>query len=474
MKKIISFSLVLVLLSLLTPGRAYSSSGADDQTPPPTGAQETQAVQRVYLPLLAQNFPFRSIFGGEFVNSTTGLPEMQNAGMQWARINQISWADIEPNPGARDWSSLAGFEQMVIDMHARGIEVIAIIRETPTWAQAVPGSSCGPIQDEDIPAFAAFVKDVVAKYSQAPYYVKHWEIENEEDAPVNNLATLFGCWGDPADPYYGGRYYAKVIKQVYPQVKAADPASQVILGGLLLDCDPNNPPLVSGSPKDCSSAHYLEGVLVGGGGDYIDAVGFHAYDYYNHIPGSFGNINFGASETNHTVLKFKADFLKSVLNQYGYGNKPLLNTEVALLCLDACDSDFELTKANYLARAYADAIQAGLQVNVWYTVTPNWRSTSLIAPDGSMNPALEAYGMAYKMMGAATSFTELALNETVHGYDIRSSGRRVWLLWTNVGESSTVSLPSTPLGVYDVRGNALPAGQTIPVDYRPIYVVINP
>jgi hypothetical protein len=473
MKKIIALSLVLVLLSALIPERARSSSAADDQPPPATNLQEAQ-TERLYLPLLTATFPDRSIFGGEFVSSSTGLTQMKDAGIYWARLNTISWAAIEPTPGARDWSSLAAFEQMAIDMHTRGLEVIAIIRETPSWAQAVPGVVCGPIQDEDIPAFANFVRDVVAKYSQAPYFVRHWEIQNEEDVPINTQTTVFGCWGDPSDLYYGGRYYAKVIQQVYPAIKAADPQSRVILGGLLVDCDPNNPPQVNGQTKDCTSAKYLEGVLVGGGGNYFDAVSFHAYDYYNNIPGSFGNFNFGASEANHTVLTYKAAFLKSVLNKYGYGNKPLLNTEVALLCMNACDSNFEMTKAYYLTRAYADALKADLQANVWYTVAPNWRNTSLLASDGSPTPALEAYEFAHKMMSDSTSLSDIAPNATVRGYEIHSPGQRVWLLWTAVGETSSLNLPSMPRGIYDALGNPLGTSQTITVDYKPVYVVLNP
>ena len=38
------------------------------------------------------------------------------------------------------------------------------------------------------------------------------------------------------DPYYGGGYYAEMLKIVYPQIKAADPEAQILIGGLLLFC----------------------------------------------------------------------------------------------------------------------------------------------------------------------------------------------------------------------------------------------
>ncbi len=475
MKKHLSFVLILAFLGLLLPGRALSSSGTTGQPDPEASSQSVQAAHSVYLPLLTQTFPDKSIFGAEFAGTSTGLANMKNAGMYWARLNAISWADIEPSPGVRNWGALANFETMVKDMHSHGVEVIAIIRETPTWAQKVPGSVCGPIQDEDIPAFANFVKDVVARYSQAPYYIKHWEIQNEMDVPVNTQTTVFGCWGDPSDTrYYGGRYYAKVIKQVYPAVKAADSQSQVLLGGLLLDCDPNNPPVINGQTKDCTPAKYLEGVLVDGGGNYFDAVSFHAYDYYNSQLGSFGNINFAASEANHAVLVNKATFLRSVLNKYGFGHKPLMNTEVALLCTEGCDANFELTKAYYLARAYADAIKAGLKANIWYTVTPTWRNTSLLQSDGTANPAYDAYKFAHQMMSDATSISDLSLNSTVRGYELRFPGKRVWLLWTTLGQSSTINLPAVPQGIYDTLGNYQGTSQSLYVDYRPVYVVLSP
>jgi hypothetical protein len=474
MKKHWSLVLILAFLGLLLPGRALSSLGFTVQPALPASSQEVQAAYNVYLPVLTQTFPDRSIFGAEFAGTDTGLTDMKDAGAYWARLNAISWADIEPSPGVRSWGVLANFEQMVMDMHSRGLEVIAIIRETPTWAQAVPGSFCGPIQDEDIPAFADFVKEVVAKYSQAPYYVRHWEIENEMDVPVNTQTTVFGCWGDPGDEYYGGRYYAKVIQKVYPAVKAADPQSQVLLGGLLLDCNPNNPPIINGQAKDCSSGHYLEGVLVGGGGNFFDAVSFHAYDYYYEQLGAFGNPNFDSSQANQTVLMDKTAFLRGVLNKYGFGNKPLLNTEVALLCVNDCDADFELTKAYYLARAYADAIKAGLQANVWYTVAPSWRNTSLLSSDGSPNPAYEAYQFAHQMMSDATSISELSLNSSVHGYELRFPGKRVWLLWATLGQSSGIQLPAVPQGIYDTLGNFQGTSQSLVVDFRPVYVVLSP
>ena len=42
--------------------------------------------------------------------------------------------------------------------------------------------------------------------------------------------SVFGCWGDNDDDYYGGGYYADMLKMVYPAVKSADPQAQVLIG----------------------------------------------------------------------------------------------------------------------------------------------------------------------------------------------------------------------------------------------------
>ena len=46
---------------------------------------------------------------------------------------------------------------------------------------------------------------------------------------------MFGCWDDPEDAYYGGEYYAEMLKVVYPVIKEADPEAKVLFGGLLYE-----------------------------------------------------------------------------------------------------------------------------------------------------------------------------------------------------------------------------------------------
>jgi hypothetical protein len=120
----------------------------------------------------------------------------------------------------------------LIEASDRGLNIILIIRSTPSWAQKRSGVSCGAVKFEKLSAFSKFVGDAVARYSNPPYNVKYWELGNEPDIDPSLVPSdnPFGCWGDDTDLYYGGGYYAEMLKQIYPVIKAADPEAHVLIG----------------------------------------------------------------------------------------------------------------------------------------------------------------------------------------------------------------------------------------------------
>jgi len=205
----------------------------------------------VYLPLVLYHYPPPpSIFGVQINRGMVSRVITQTVDLHpgWVRHPGISWALVESEPGRYDWSRVADVEEELRQLGARGLNVLVGIQDTPDWAQKVPGYRCGPIKDEALDDFAAFVAAAVRRYSVPPYNVRYWEIWNEPDVAwqISDPNSGFGCLGDLNDPYYGGGHYAAILKAVYPAVKAANPAAQVVFGGLLLDCDPDHP-----SGKDC-------------------------------------------------------------------------------------------------------------------------------------------------------------------------------------------------------------------------------
>ena len=231
---------------------------------------ETGTTQ-LYLPLLLNGYPPEpSIFGTQinpgFVNSV--LTPTVKGNYSWVRYDNLFWSQVEAVQGERDWTKLKLFESEISLLSRAGRIPLVIVRGTPTWAQQKPPYVCGPIREDALDDFADFMRELVERYSRPPYNVTYWEIWNEPDVESTfvNPNSLYGCWGEPDDPYYGGGYFAEMLKKVYPAMKKANPNVQIVIGGLLLVCDPSNP--LPG--RDCHEAHFLEGVLRNGGGDYFD------------------------------------------------------------------------------------------------------------------------------------------------------------------------------------------------------------
>jgi hypothetical protein len=264
-----------------------------------------------------------------------------------------------------------------------------------------------------------------------------------------------------------------MLKVVYPAVKAADPNSKVILGGLLLDCDPNNPP----AGKDCSSSRFLEGVLADGAGPYFDAVGYHAYDYYQGN-GSYINGNWHADLSTGPSSAIRDQFVKSVLQPYGYQNKPLFNTETSLVCMDNpndpnyCTNGYENTKAAYVALDYAMAMANSVSVRIWYNVIGEWRHSGLLNSISSPRPAYDAFKTGATELGYATfvkDLTQPQLPSGVRGYQFTRDNRTVWFLWSTSVSSHQVTFNRAPANAFDTVGHALTPAQTMSVDNNPRY-----
>ncbi|HEX7973908.1 MAG TPA: hypothetical protein VF498_05830, partial [Anaerolineales bacterium] len=300
-------------------------------------------------------------------------------------------------------------------------------------------------------------------------------IGNEPDAEIypGSGYLPFGCWGDSNDPYYGGGYYSQMLEQVYPHIKSADPNAQVLLGGLLLDCDPINPPPVSpgsSQSKDCRASKFLEGILKSGGQNYFDGISFHSYDYYYGYIGQFGNDNWRSSwNTGGPAIGAKISYIRSLLQAYQVTGKYIMATEVALLCWDNCDNNYETTKAYQLVESYTTGIVSGLKATVWYDLYGGWRNSGLLYDNGQPRPAYQAYQFMSKELGGATYSREVS-SGGVRGYEFQNGSRLIWVLWSMDGKSKDFSLPSAPSKAYDVFGKQLAAAQAITVDGSPIYV----
>lgn len=417
--------------------------------------------------------PPPSLYGVEMHNITpaAGLDELVAANTYWIRRNALNWSAVEPNKGNRNWSAVADLKAEVQAAVNQGMQVILIVNSTPTWAQKVTGKYCGPIKSTEFQAFADFMYDLAIEFDGL---VNHWEFWNEPDIDAETAAptSFYGCWGDKDDTtYYGGDYYADMLKAVYPRLKQADASAQVLIGGLLLDCDVSR----GLCPVPNDSVKFLEGILANDGGPYFDGVSYHAYDYYGGSLGRYGNSNWqSAWNTTGPVEIVKADFIRALLTQYNVTGKYLVNSELALLCSTGCDATFETTKAYYLAQAYAAALAEGLQANIWYSSIADWRSTALLLPDRTPTPAYHALKFSQSKLYNAQFLRKLVQFSGVTGYEFEVGNRRLWLVWSLDGASHSITISGNLIAAYHVNGDPWTVSSPIMIGVEPMYIEWSP
>ncbi len=405
------------------------------------------------------------------------LDLVKQAGSDWIRRNSLKWSDVEPSEGEINWNAVSTLEMEIASASELGLEMVLIVNSTPQWAQLNPGDFCGPVSYEKLPAFANFLYEAVKRYSAPPYNVKYWEFGNEPDIDPEFVPSEspFGCWGDKTDIFYGGSYFAEMLKQVYPRVKAADPESQVLVGGLLLDCDPVNPP----EGKDCTPSLFLEGILRSGGGDFFDGISFHAYDYYSG-PFQYGNANWNSSwDSTGPVLIAKTRYLRSLLAAYQHPEKFLMNTEAGLICAfpdgsPECQTpEFEQTKANYIAQVNLAALAEKLRANIWYSLT-GWRGTALVDDRGDPFPAYKAFQFNSSQMLGAAYVRTITDVPGLWGYELQKADQRIQILWSIDGQEHDYPFDRRPEAVYNVFGElSEPGDTTVNIRSGPMYLVWN-
>lgn len=430
-----------------------------------------------YLPVIFKNHPRPwSIFGIETYNmSSTSQDKIDQAGAYWLRHTSFDWSKIEStrtDPPSYSWTSVNELGMELASV--RGLQMIGIIKNTPTWARKYSGWICSPPAPEYLDELAQFVRAVVTRYSQSPFNIHYWELGNEVDVAPHLVVkdSPFGCWGDADSPTYGGEYYAEMLKVVYPVIKAADPAAQVLIGGLLLDCDPTQP----GKETRCLPARFLEGILKNGGGSYFDLLSFHSYAYY--YPGRIAE-DVEAWQARGGQFYGKINFIQEVQAAYSV-SKPLIMTEISLLwCQEGTPGcplitpDFLEKQANYVVWSYVRSWAAGLQAAVWYTFEENgWRSSGLSTRDGP-KPALFAFDYAAHKLEGATLLGPVTSLPEMTGYEFWLPGKLLWIVWSTNQSDQVVTLPDKVSAIYDLYGNVIQLTNPITIN-RPTYIEIAP
>jgi hypothetical protein len=167
----------------------------------------------------------------------------------WVRT-AVRWDLIEPNSANEDdWTKV---DRIVDDATKDHLSLILNVTGTPPWARS-PDATTNVQFPPDLHTYATFTGKIAARYKGR---VAAYELGNEPNH-VKSFAT--------PDP----KLYEQVLQLSYPLIKAADPATLVLTGGL---GGTTGKGVVGGD-------EYLEDLYKAGAKPYFDGVSYHPYTY---------------------------------------------------------------------------------------------------------------------------------------------------------------------------------------------------
>ena len=405
------------------------------------------------------------------------LSYAQEADNYWLRYNGLLWSTYQPND-SDEFIRNPALETKIEATNQPGLELILVIRSTPAWAQKYPGYYCGPMGENFMKDFADFMYDVVDLYSKPPYNVMYYELWNEPDEYWGNVyspSAEFGCWGEPEDPYFGGGYYAEMLAEVYPAIKSANPNAQVILGGLLLPCEPGS----HDNWDYCNMSKFVEGVLRNNGGDSLDYLNFHGYTSYDTTQPSaiLMEKNEHWWDTAGGQVEGKLGYLQDLMASNGV-SKPILLTEAGLA--DPYDNaigdyaGFEQDKADYLVWLYARNLAKGIAGTTWYYLDGyGWESSGLLNENNDPLPAYEAFTILTSALKGASFNQELPSADGILGFEYSLGHKQIQLWFSEDGSLKRIPTPAQFLRAYDLYGNPVVPTDGSILFSRPLYVEIG-
>ena len=163
-------------------------------------------------------------------------------GSKWSRIH-VQWREAEPAKGVLNEWWIDEYEEAIDRSLAAGQRVVVMIYNAPAWASGSPARNT-PRHPGDYADFAATLAE------RFEGKVAAYEVWNEP-----NIERFWSGGPDAGE-------YARLLREAYPAIKAADPAAEVVFGGL--------------STNDYD---FLEKAYAAGAKGSFDVLGTHPYTY---------------------------------------------------------------------------------------------------------------------------------------------------------------------------------------------------
>jgi len=198
---------------------------------------------------------------------------MQEAGVGFVRMDFL-WSDLEPREGQFDFTK---YDNLVAILAEHGLGILGLLHYNPAWRHGPWNAAPDPA------AYERYAHAVVQHFKGA---VAYWEIWNEPDHPT---------YWQPQDELQA---YCKLLKRIYPVIKALDSQCQVLMGGLANVQSPN-----------------LERLYELAGGKSFDIVNIHPF------VSPLADDAIG-------LLRRMVDDTRATMQRHGDGTKPIWITEI--------------------------------------------------------------------------------------------------------------------------------------------------
>ena len=304
-----------------------------------------------------------------------------STGARWVRAF-LGWSAVEPERGVIDDAALDPYRRAAAELSAAGVHVIWVVLGAPAWASQTGVAGGPPARPGD---FALFLHTVAKAMAGT---VGAYEIWNEPDEDV--------FWQAAPD----AAQYASLLRVVYPAVKAADPNTVVLFGGLT-----------------GNNYRFLRDAYRAGAGPYFDAVAVHTDIpcelraprlFVRDVGGQISRWSFLGYRTVHATMLAHHDHRPIWMTELGWSASAV-----------PCPSGVwagqkpagvgETLQAAYLTAAYAClAADPYVQVALWFNLSDNIVDEStgvrygLARLDGTRRPAWPVFSDVAAADGAAS------------------------------------------------------------------------
>ncbi|MEX2195686.1 MAG: hypothetical protein WD844_10415 [Thermoleophilaceae bacterium] len=365
---------------------------------------------------------------------------LHDAGVRAIRLD-INWHDVEPpGPPLRDFD-FAERDREVAMIRDAGLHVIGLLAYGHPDYSALGGLLARTPLGGGVPPFAVGAAHLVppddprdfARYAAATaeHYgdeVIAWEVWNEQ-----NEGWRF--WAPHEDPLA----YARLLCAAHDALKAADPDTPVVYGGVFFPAVANLPGM--SGPEFVRATYRADPRL----GRCFDVLAYHPYPY-----------PFTSPEVDVPIrgsVLSAAGEMRAALPPTDR-HKPLWITEVGWPTHDRSYGVSETKQAQYVARMQAATFAQGLPVLTWYTYGGAEDPTGanqeawfgFFRPDGSPKPAVRALSTFTRVFEGAEFERDLSrelglprgrllLGGRGFALEYLGAGERIVALWL-AGESA--------------------------------------